>query len=242
VFKFLDWFEIWLFNFLRRLLVVVALLALCFAVINVFSGTSKLVDVPDVSEDDALEQVAFSDFEPEEPVDGDEGSVAGADGEDSSVGDREDSGEKEVLDPRVKQIVASYASVGNVFEAEAFSSWVEERVPRDRRNEFLDGLVAWAADVAGYYKEKEWEDGSYYDEVAASLDTYIEVFSERLRQLADEAKLAKEEAEANNSMALPQLLLSLYGLAVVVCIIVFLIAFRVEVSLRHLKELKKSEG
>jgi len=223
-------------------LVVVAFLALCFAVFNVVSGTSKLVDVPDVSEGDPLEQVEFSDFEPEEPIEEEGDSVSAVDGGDPSVGNREGPEEEKVLDARVKQIVGSYASVGNVFEAEGFSNWVGEQIPQARRDQFLDGLVVWAADVAEYYKEKEWEDGSYYDEIAGSLDTYVEVFFHRLGQLAEEAELAREEAAANNSMALPQLLLSLYGLAVVVCIIVFLIAFRVEVSLRNLKELEKSEG
>jgi DNA helicase HerA-like ATPase len=57
-----------------------------------------------------------------------------------------------------------------------------------------------------------------------------------------EAEVAEQEAAANNIVALAELTQSAFDLGVVVAAIIILIAFRVEVNLRHSRSLKEDSS
>lgn len=241
MFRFIDWFETWLFNTFRRLLVVAALLALCFSGAMFFIGASDLTDSADVSATDPVEQIDFVDFQPEEPEEVEPEESAERSVETQSEESTEAEPQEPEIDPRITSVVASYGSVGVELNPVGFTEYVGRTVPDERRDEFLEGLPLWAKDVSVFYKDK-FEEGDYYDEITATLDTYFGEFFVRVDEKALEAEVAEQTAVANNIVALAELTQSAFGLGVVVAAIIILIAFRVEVNLRHLRSLEEDSS
>ena len=227
--QFLDRSETWLFNTFRRLLVVAALVALLVAVLSLVRGLSNVLDSPDVDSTDEIEQVEFSDHEPQEiEVSEAVGSTAGS--------TRKPAGTTEPkLDSRIVEIDDNYESVGSGVNGEGVAEIAEKF--GERKDEFLDGFVDWSEDVSDFYSGKNG-DGKRTEEIGETLGVYLSEFRKGVEAKGFEAHESSEEAAENNVEGFSQLLFVLYALGAVVSVIVILLAFKIEVDLRAIRDLK----
>ncbi len=106
----------------------------------------------------------------------------------------------------------------------------------EREDEFLDGFVDWSEDVNDFYTGKN-DDGELSEEIGNTIGTYIVEFDTRVSEKEFAASESSVEAATNNVEGLSQLLFCLYALGAVVAVIVILLAFKIEVDLRAIRDL-----
>ncbi len=138
------------------------------------------------------------------------------------------------LDPRIVEIDENYTAVGSGVNKEALANMSES--VGEREDEFLDGFVDWSEDVNDFYTGKN-DDGELSEEIGNTIGTYIVEFDTRVSEKEFAASESSVEAATNNVEGLSQLLFCLYALGAVVAVIVILLAFKIEVDLRAIRDL-----
>nr|ADI19208.1 hypothetical protein [uncultured delta proteobacterium HF0130_20J24] len=251
--KFLDETENHLLNFVRRSILVVALLAITLAGIIMIMAGINFFDTPDISHEENIWPKIKWDDPYENIIEKQERLKKEANNKSKKKTVTKKTEDtplpvKEVKnDPDVLEVVKNYKrafpekyETGKfVKSVKYYKKLVKRKYGEDRTVEFMDQLIDYSNDLGKYYysfkfKLTDEQTSIVTSEVEQTLNTFVSRFEKAVSDRNSEARESNAEARRNNQKAMGQIMWSLYLLGSVVVIIFVILLFKFEIGLREI--------
>jgi len=260
---FLDKFEGLILNYTRRIISAGILLVLIGMAWSFLSGALNSIDSPNVEADDTYDLPRFEEPVNQEAQESSSSSNNNTNNDDDETQEPQERVEKDYsdeIDEMTETIAPLFVSLGSWDNLEAaytdIRSYLAGEIDRlvyfnnamneDQRDEWVDGAVDYIDDLTDYMADKydvntrkpSVGDSSLLDSVdeiylQRPLDGYREGANDARTNHLQSANEASMIAEQNNIKGLGQLMYVLYAIGIVVLLVLILIVFKAENSLRR---------
>ncbi len=256
---FLDKFEGIILNYSRRIISAGIFLVLIGMAWNFLAGALNAIDSPNVDLEDTYDLPRFEEpviYEPEESSSSNDNQNYN----DEESQERVERDYSDELDEMAETIAPLFVSLNNWNDLESANNdiraylagevdrlvYFNDQMNVDQRDEWVDGAVDYIDDLTDYMVDKydvnrrnpsngdtsilESVDEGY---LQRPLDLYREGANKARSNHIDEANEASMIAAQNNITGLGQLMYVLYAIGVVVLLVLILLVFKAENSLRR---------
>jgi hypothetical protein len=256
---FLDKFEGLILNYSRRIISAGILLVLIGMAWNFLAGALNSIDSPNVDSGDTYDLPGFEEPEvKEDPIEPEQKNNDSSPQEKKVVDriEREYSDELDNMAENMAPVFVSFYSYETIdsaidslrpYFAKTVKSLVyDSSMNRDQRDEWVDAADDYLDDLSGYMIDKyeinrrnpvtgdqtnlKYEDESFMKQPLREFSTGANLA--RSNHM-DEVEAAKYTAAGNNVKGLGQLMYVLYAIGIVVLLVLILIVFKAENSLRR---------
>jgi len=253
ILKFLDETENHLLNFVRRSILVVAVLAITLAVIIMIMAGINFFDRPDIShEENIWPKIKWDEpyeniIEKQERLKKEATNKSNKEAITKKTDDTPLPVKKVKNDPDVLVVVKNYKrafpekyETGEFVKAvKYYKKLMEKKYGEERTVEFMDQLIDYSNDLGDYYhsfkfKLTDEQTSIVTSEVEQTLNTFVSRFEKAVSDRNSEASMSESEAMRNNQKAMGQIMWSLYLLGSVVVIIFVILLFKFEIGLREI--------
>tara|TARA_B100000029_G_C17562842_1_gene954012 strand:- start:1392 stop:2123 length:732 start_codon:yes stop_codon:yes gene_type:complete len=225
-------------NYFRYTLIVIATLAIIFGGINLLISIIKIGDSPSRVEiqipkwsEIKFDVLPISKTSKANPIKSDQKEVS------------EDILERKI-DSRIIIIVNNIDELftsedrkfSNYYSPKFIDEWIKNSsLPSRYRNQFLDGIVSFSADLKDEIRIKQI--GSIEDRVEIiiiSLETFLVEFIDEIQSTERQNQNLIEESITQNNIGYQQIINTGYALAAFIFILIIILVFKIEANLREI--------